>query len=709
VFSPDRPIQSAADDLLGRSSFASLLAEKISQWRGRESLVIALYGEWGSGKSSVKNLILEKLAEEKYKPLEPIHFNPWVASGVEKITQNFLYEIGVKLSRENTEDATQRAAKWKRYAGYLEFGSNISNALESVLPGAGFLHKALDSLNNAAKKRAESYGPNDKTLEQMRSELRKEFKSLNAPIVVVIDDIDRLTEDEITLVFRLVKANADFPNLIFLLLFQRETAEAALNKVSGNQGRLFLEKIVQVGIDLPPPSRDALSNLLFRGINETLEPLVNEDQWDRERFTEIWFPGLSHYFGNLREVYRFLSSLSFAVSAFSQGGVLEVNPVDLVAIETLRIGEPKVYEAIRQNKFPLVDRGARRPNGSHAELAENLLASSDRPKDVLQSILKQLFPVLQEVWDNWSYSSEFVPSWIRDRRICTERFFDRYFLLGVPPDQVAETTIEQILHVSSDRAALNTIFEDLRTRGLILDALDRLEAEERLATLPDPFPYIVALADISDFLPTKKVWFASFRGDVYPRRALARALRTIQNDEAKRSLVIKLIEESHGLFATARWIQAIETPDSDSALPQISIQECNRLKQVWLFRVRAAADSGYLYKVEELFPILWFWQQCAGPGEAQAWVLSALGDDRKAVTLLRGFIAKASSFNLRGYSSTDQSSIDPKILEGLSPFAEWENLETRLAGTEAFNTEEQRVINLFKQAMENWRQSRKAQ
>jgi predicted KAP-like P-loop ATPase len=376
-FSPDRPIESAAQDLLGRSSIASLLAQKISEWRGQESLVIALYGPWGSGKSSVKNMILEKLAEEKFKPLEPIQFNPWVASGVEKITQNFLYEIGVKLSRENTEGARQRAAKWKRYAVYLEFGSNIFTVLEALLPGAGLLHKALGYLNTAAKKRAESYGPNDKPLEQMRSDLREEFKSLNAPIVVVIDDIDRLTQDEINLVFRLVKANADFPNLIFLLLFQRETAESALDKVSGNQGRFFLEKIVQVGIDLPPPSPDALSKLLFHGINETLEPLVSEDQWDRERFTEIWVPGLSHYFGNLREVYRFLSSFSFAVSAFSRGGVLDVNPIDLIAIETLRIGEPKVYEAIRQNKFHLLDRGVRRLKGAHAELAETLLASSE--------------------------------------------------------------------------------------------------------------------------------------------------------------------------------------------------------------------------------------------------------------------------------------------------------------------------------------------
>jgi hypothetical protein len=81
-------------------------------------------------------------------------------------------------------------------------------------------------------------------------------------------------------------------------------------------------------------------------------------------------------------------------------------------------------------------------------------------------------------------------------------------------------------------------------------------------------------------------------------------------------------------------------------------------------------------------PILSFWQKCAGPEEAKAWVLSVLGNEREAVALLRGLIGKASSFSLGGYGVTDESSIDPQTLERFSTLAEWENLETRLAVTE---------------------------
>jgi len=60
-FSADRPIRSKSDDLLGRSAFAESLAEVVEGWTGNDSLVIALYGPWGIGKSSIKNMVMEHL------------------------------------------------------------------------------------------------------------------------------------------------------------------------------------------------------------------------------------------------------------------------------------------------------------------------------------------------------------------------------------------------------------------------------------------------------------------------------------------------------------------------------------------------------------------------------------------------------------------------------------------------------------------------
>jgi predicted KAP-like P-loop ATPase len=85
-FNPDRPIESSAEDRLERSVFSQQLADRISAWRGQESLVVGLYGDWGTGKSSVKNLILERLSKLATDAPFIVEFNPWLVSGEEKIT-----------------------------------------------------------------------------------------------------------------------------------------------------------------------------------------------------------------------------------------------------------------------------------------------------------------------------------------------------------------------------------------------------------------------------------------------------------------------------------------------------------------------------------------------------------------------------------------------------------------------------------------------
>jgi hypothetical protein len=96
------------------------------------------------------------------------------------------------------------------------------------------------------------------------------LKSLPRPILVALDDVDRLAHDEIRLLFQLIKANADFPNIIYLVLAQRSTVIKALEPIAPGQGDAFLEKIVQVGFDVPRIDRKQLEKLLFSGLDRLL-------------------------------------------------------------------------------------------------------------------------------------------------------------------------------------------------------------------------------------------------------------------------------------------------------------------------------------------------------------------------------------------------------------------------------------------------------
>ena len=72
--SADRPIERKSEDRLSRSTFAEGLRSAVIGWKGNDSRVIALFGPWGTGKTSVKNLMLEGVTADQMLVVE---FNPW--------------------------------------------------------------------------------------------------------------------------------------------------------------------------------------------------------------------------------------------------------------------------------------------------------------------------------------------------------------------------------------------------------------------------------------------------------------------------------------------------------------------------------------------------------------------------------------------------------------------------------------------------------
>ncbi len=70
----------------------------------------------------------------------------------------------------------------------------------------------------------------DRSAKKVRDQITKELRALAEPIVVVIDDIDRLTTPEIREIFKLVRLTASFPNIVYVLAFDRARVEQALTE-----------------------------------------------------------------------------------------------------------------------------------------------------------------------------------------------------------------------------------------------------------------------------------------------------------------------------------------------------------------------------------------------------------------------------------------------------------------------------------------------
>src|SRR5207248_2798648 len=172
------------------------------------------------------------------------------------------------------EKVEKTAARLKVYASTLALSGTAIESVGKVLPWFGVpmgpvvkaAGKAMKGAGTAAKAGSEAAKAQKeaaaKTLQEQKALIAGALSKLQHPLLVVIDDIDRLTTEEILQVFQLVKANADFPSLIYLLLFDRSIVAKALDVVSGKKGNEFLEKIVQVGYHVPQASRSAIQKIL---------------------------------------------------------------------------------------------------------------------------------------------------------------------------------------------------------------------------------------------------------------------------------------------------------------------------------------------------------------------------------------------------------------------------------------------------------------
>jgi hypothetical protein len=135
MFTHDRPIENNDDDKLNRTKFVKHIAEALLRWRDNESIVVSLNGNWGSGKTSIINLVEAYIDkhEEKNKPTI-FRFNPWIFSDSGDIDKNFLYELSMAL--ENTEGNLKVARQMRLLAkkfGTLEPETNDVSKLNTLI------------------------------------------------------------------------------------------------------------------------------------------------------------------------------------------------------------------------------------------------------------------------------------------------------------------------------------------------------------------------------------------------------------------------------------------------------------------------------------------------------------------------------------------------------------------------------------------------
>jgi len=468
MLSPDLPIAKLEEDGLNRGSFAESLAKTLVQYSFPSSLTIGLYGEWGSGKTSLLNMVFENV-ERIDDGVVVLRFNPWLCSDPKQLVTQFFKQMAtaIKLKKRAADKA------WELIDQYAD----ILGAT-SVIPVAGEIVAAFTKV--LTKKAEEETKERTNDLQESKNQIIKKLKDEKIKIIVSIDDIDRLSEEEIVAVFQLVKSLADFPNTIYVLAFDYDVVVRALGKVQHGDGKEYLEKIVQVPFEIPVPNIDDIHEALFSKLNGILGDIPEED-WDKETWAELFQQGIKNYIRSIRDVIRYTNVFSLKYELLKN----ETSAADLLGLTCLQVFEPTVYSKLPSYKDILCgekrsfSHERQKETEEKVECAINRIAPDDgsvTDLEATKNILGTLFPGIKTNM-GWSYGVgrgySRRDSLIRNS-IAAPECFDRYFALTLENGAIPTATVRRMVFESSESELAEEIMQIYRD-GKIVRLLEAIE------------------------------------------------------------------------------------------------------------------------------------------------------------------------------------------------------------------------------------------
>lgn len=646
IISADLPITKLSEDKLNRAVFAQSLAKTISQYSLTSSFTIGLYGEWGSGKTSLVNMILESLADIN-NDIVILQFNPWLCSDSKQLITQFFRQMAtaIKLKKTVSEKVWELV---DQYADLFD-AANLIPVVGSVLSAAG---KAL------AKEANEKVEQRSADLKESKNQIIEKLKDENIKIVVSIDDIDRLSDEEIVATFQLVKVLADFPNTVYILTFDYDVVVHALGNVQHGNGKEYLEKIVQVPFEIPAPNIETIHDTLFSKLNSILGD-IPEERWSKATWAELFQFGLRKYINSIRDVIRYTNVFTLKYELLKD----ETDPVDLLGLTALQVFEPSMYSKLPLYKDVLCGDGYRYSIQRQKEEEErvkdtvSLILPNTETSTNLEAachILAILFPRTKAATDNsYFYGRTYSQrKFLINNNIAAPECFDRYFALTLEKSAIPTAVIKELIFQLAETELNNAIIR-LYEEGKIIRLLEEIEAYANdrysLSVPPERAPMLVtalarnwSLFEVDDREPLSIPFNWRFLFCVDPLLKIINSqarfpyICTLFNDESVQpstlTLLLQDFETQHGRFTEKE-----EASSRDDAL--LTLDEVLLLESIFVKRAMDTLDSGAALKQNNGLNFLWMLEQLA-PDQAANKEKALVSDDVSLMKVISYGVSK---------------------------------------------------------------------
>lgn len=485
-FIPDEPLDNEKDDKLNRHDFAKNLADILLNHDYEKCLTIGLIGRWGSGKTSIVNLALNQIEDEN---IIIIKFDSWNFS-----TQNNLYEQFFKLLIAEIEKneypdkfwfekkIIQLKKQWKksniskfkkfyfyypRYAyyelrelfkyNYLEHYYDEIKSNSSINFGFNGLGYTYNSTNFNKEYYAVSF---------LKKKCNDYIEDLSYKFIIVIDDIDRMTDLEIQQIFILVKSLADFDNFVYILPFDKEVVTKSLEKIHSDYTTNFIDKIIHIPVIVP----DIKESDMNKNITNEIKPLYN-DYFERNITRSYEFDNLlifiKPFIKNIRSLKKYRNTLTFYLKFIDNLNINEY--IILILIQTF---EYPVYLILKENKELLLGNKNNFVNDSEikksvTEFWGNIEKEAQISSfDNLYMIIQYLFPMLNGKKGFKDYDPERNEKLDKFHNISSKNHFDKYFTLNLEEGEISPVVISKFIQLDNENEISETLISETKNNRL---------------------------------------------------------------------------------------------------------------------------------------------------------------------------------------------------------------------------------------------------
>lgn len=622
MFKEDCPISLLDDDKLNRREFAESLAQAILNHEKENCLTISLMGKWGSGKTSIINMV------EDYWDVDEnivIHFNPWYFSN----RDNLLFQFFNILINSSGSDLTD----YVNMDNLKKLGKSLINMTSfSINFGLGSINLNPEVNNELS---------DEETLLSLKDKISNDFKKLTKKVIIIIDDIDRLADNEVLQILMLVKSLADFPRVVYILSFDKDAVVGSLKNLKIHAPEMFLEKIIQIPIVVPEIRKSQLDNLVLNHLGEFYEEYYDGDDLKKD-FLDL-YSNLRLFFDNLRDLYRYLNIINFYFSVFKDN----VNINDFMLILAIQLFEHKIYNKIKDNPslFIVSTENLKdfEKENSKKKFEEIIDLHSKLPGEDMYNVLLKLFPRVRMYYRNIDLN-DFYIEWKYDFRICTVEHFDNYFTLNLDSDDLSVKSIDDLFNLT-DTVEISSRFLEYNNNNQTKELLDIIINRMRDIQKENAQYFINSLIDIGDQLQIPINTFLDKR--IYLGRILDDLLKKYDNNSERFEALEKAIGNSeNSLYVAVEFLSSqdfiynrfnYENDRKDVSEALIDENDLEKLEDMMVLKIRNWDETDRLWDSPDLEYILYSWEFWDSEIDVVKRVKEFISEGKNALRFAKGF------------------------------------------------------------------------